>query len=84
MMFIVAILRQDSFSEGNADPLAHSSDFHKPNFAHMAVSSLLLTVANVVMVAIGATLMFRIKEVLPVQKKVFWDDLQIAPRIYQV
>ena len=35
------------------------------------------------MVAIGATLMFRLKEVLPVKKKVFWDDLKIARRIYQ-
>jgi len=26
--------------------------------------------------------MFRIKEVLPVKKKVFWDDLKIARRIY--
>ena len=27
--------------------------------------------------------MFRIKEVLPVKKKVFWDDLKIARRIFQ-
>ena len=35
------------------------------------------------MVAVGATLMFRAKEVLPVEKKVFWDDLKTARRIYQ-
>ena len=35
------------------------------------------------MVAVGATLMFRAKEVLPVTKKVFWDDLKTARRIYQ-
>jgi len=40
-------------------------------------------VFNVIFVAIGATLMFRLKEVLPVKKKVFWDDLKIARRIYQ-
>ena len=35
------------------------------------------------MVVVGATLMFRAKEVLPVEKKVFWDDLKTARRIYQ-
>ena len=35
------------------------------------------------MVALGSALMFRAKEVLPVKKKVFWDDLKIAGRIYQ-
>lgn len=34
------------------------------------------------MVALGATLMFRAKEVLPVKKKVFWDDLKTARRVY--
>ena len=27
--------------------------------------------------------MFRLKEVLPVEKKVFWEDLKVARRIYQ-
>eukprot|EP00585_Thalassiosira_rotula_P002901 CAMPEP_0196151564 /NCGR_PEP_ID=MMETSP0910-20130528/33905_1 /TAXON_ID=49265 /ORGANISM="Thalassiosira rotula, Strain GSO102" /LENGTH=80 /DNA_ID=CAMNT_0041414955 /DNA_START=16 /DNA_END=258 /DNA_ORIENTATION=+ len=35
------------------------------------------------MVAVGATLMMRLKEVLPVNKKVFWEDLKIARRLYQ-
>lgn len=52
-------------------------------FSQMAIMSLFLTVANVIMVAIGATLMFRAKEVLPVRKKVFWDDLKIARRVFQ-
>ena len=38
----------------------------------------MLTVANVVMVAIGSALMFRAKEVLPVKKKVFWSDLKVS------
>ena len=45
--------------------------------------SLFLTLANIICVALGATLMFRIKEVLPVKKKVFWEDLKIARRIFQ-
>jgi hypothetical protein len=49
----------------------------------ITILSLFSIVANVIFVAIGATLMFRLKEVLPVKKKVFWDDLKIARRIYQ-
>jgi hypothetical protein len=66
------------------------SDFHgfdnRPeykNFSQAAIMSLMLTVVNVICVALGATLMFRLKEVLPMKKKVFWDDLKIARRIYQ-
>ena len=53
------------------------------NFSQMGTISLMLTLANVVFVACGATLMFRLKEVLPVKKKVFWYDLKVARRIYQ-
>jgi len=28
-------------------------------------------------------LMFRLKEVLPIEKKVFWEDLGVTRRIYQ-
>ena len=42
-----------------------------------------LLFAAVICVALGATLMFRAKEVLPVEKKIFWDDLKTARRIYQ-
>ena len=50
----------------------------------MAIISLSLTVANVVMVALGSALMFRAKEVLQVKKKVFWDDLQLDEFIQAV
>lgn len=49
-----------------------------PSFIQMGIISLMLTVANVVMVAIGSALMFRAKEVLPVKKKVFWSDLKVS------
>ncbi len=53
------------------------------SFSQTAIMSLFLTIANIICVALGATLMFRMKEVLPVKKKVFWDDLKIARRIFQ-
>ena len=28
-------------------------------------------------------LMFRMKEVLPIKKNIFWDDLSIARKVYQ-
>ena len=53
-------------------------------YHYMGLLSLALTVVNVIMVAVGAAGMFRLKEVLPVKKTVFWDDLKIARRIYMV
>ena len=42
-----------------------------------------LTGANIVLIWISAALMFKMKEVLPIKKNVFWDDLGIARKIYQ-
>ena len=42
-----------------------------------------LLFAAVICVAMGATFMFRAKEVLPVEKKIFWDDLKTARKILQ-
>jgi len=44
----------------------------------MAITSLFLTISNVVLVALGAIVMFRIKEVMQVEKTVFWTDLKMA------
>src|SRR5210317_902298 len=44
----------------------------------MAITSLFLTISNVVLVALGAIVMFRIKEVMEVEKTVFWTDLKMA------
>mmetsp|Transcript_26298 Transcript_26298/g.55919 ORF Transcript_26298/g.55919 Transcript_26298/m.55919 type:complete len:241 (-) Transcript_26298:161-883(-) len=76
MLFVVAFIQGDDWSN-------FSWRGSSTSFPRMGVLSLLLTVANVVMVALGAALMFRVKEVLPVKKKVFWDDLKIARRLYQ-
>lgn len=42
-----------------------------------------VTLANIVLIWISSMLMFRIKEVLPIDKKIFWDDLKVTRRIYQ-
>ena len=45
--------------------------------------SLLLTFANIILIWLASMLMFRMKEVLPIEKKVFWEDLGVARKIYQ-
>jgi len=82
MMFIVAFIKKEDLSDWTFDYKSIING-EEDNFGQMGITSLLLTVANVIMVALGATLMFRVKEVLPVKKKVFWDDLKVARRIYQ-
>ena len=47
-------------------------------FTQMGLNSLFSICANAIMVAMGATLMFRAGEVLPSNKKVFWDDLKVG------
>ena len=45
--------------------------------------SLLLTLMNILLIWLSGMLMFRMKEVLPIKKKVFWEDLGVARKIYQ-
>jgi hypothetical protein len=47
------------------------------------VSLSLTLVNNIAMIWIRSILMFRLKEVLPIQKKIFWSDLSIPRKIYQ-
>ena len=66
MLFIVAAVKGDdwsNFSMRYTIPAVQSfaeNNFALPNFAEIGLISLMLTVANVIMVAIGATLMFRL------------------------
>jgi hypothetical protein len=53
------------------------------NWSKYALTSLGLTLVNIVMIWISSILMFRMKEVLPIEKKVFWTDLGIARKIYK-
>ncbi len=50
----------------------------------MTIFSLFLTNTNIVMVALGAMLMFHIKELLLAKKTMFWEDLKIAQMIFKV
>ena len=77
ILFVMAFIRDDKWRN------LHLMGLENQSFSGAAITSLLLTIANIICVALGATLMFRIKEVLPVKKKVFWDDLKIARRIFQ-
>ena len=45
--------------------------------------SLFLTLANILLIWIASMFMFRMKEVLPIEKKVFWEDLGVARKIYR-
>jgi uncharacterized hydrophobic protein (TIGR00271 family) len=52
-------------------------------YRRMGFYSLFVTLANILLIWISGMLMFRMKEVLPIKKKIFWEDLAIARKIYQ-
>lgn len=80
----MAFIKRDDWGDFDGFSVSEeNSSFQYTNYSQGALMSLFLTLANIVCVALGATLMFRMKEVLPVKKKVFWDDLKIARRIFQ-
>ena len=86
ILMVMAFIKRDDWSDFHGFATVSeekSSNFQYTNYSQGALMSLFLTLANIICVALGATLMFRIKEVLPVKKKVFWDDLKIARRIFQ-
>jgi len=58
-------------------------DVTQEEFRECALLSLGLTLINILMIWISSMLMFRMKEVLPIEKKVFWSDLGIARKIYK-
>jgi uncharacterized hydrophobic protein (TIGR00271 family) len=55
---------------------------HK-DYRQMGLYSLFVTLANILLIWISGMLMFRMKEVLPIKKKIFWEDITIARKIYQ-
>lgn len=55
----------------------------RKDFRYGGMISLLLTIANIVLVIVASMIMFRLKERLPIRKKVFWEDLRIARKIYE-
>ena len=62
--------------------LGEEIDEHKNEFYDNGALSLLLTLANIFLIWLSGMLMFRIKEILPVKKTVFWEDLGIARKVY--
>ena len=52
-------------------------------WADRGLLSLFLTIANIFLIWIAGMLMFRIKEVLPINKSIFWEDLGVARKIYR-
>lgn len=83
----MSVIKDESWNSFSFEALYIDKAFEKVvedenEYHYMGLLSLALTVVNVIMVAVGAAGMFRLKEVLPVKKTVFWDDLKIARRIY--
>jgi uncharacterized hydrophobic protein (TIGR00271 family) len=59
------------------------SDRDESKLVGGGVVSLLLTLANIILIWAASMFMFRMKEVLPIDKKVFWEDLGVARKIYR-
>jgi uncharacterized hydrophobic protein (TIGR00271 family) len=58
-------------------------EYNSKEYRRMGFYSLFLTLANILLIWISGMLMFRMKEVLPIKKKIFWEDITIARKIYQ-
>jgi uncharacterized membrane protein len=59
------------------------AEYNSQEYRRMGFYSLFVTLANILLIWISGMLMFRMKEVLPIKKKIFWEDLAIARKIYQ-
>lgn len=60
-----------------------AAGFGRSDYWKYGLISLGLTVANILLIIVSSILMFRMKERLPIKKKVFWDDLGVARKIYR-
>jgi uncharacterized hydrophobic protein (TIGR00271 family) len=58
-------------------------EYNNHDYRRMGLFSLFVTLANILLIWISGMLMFRMKEVLPIKKKIFWEDITIARKIYQ-
>ena len=58
-------------------------DARTEGFYRAGIASFCVTLVNIVLICISGMLMFRLKEVLPIKKKVFWEDLGVARKVYQ-
>lgn len=69
--------------DNEASTTASNTGYTKKEFREAGLISLFLTLANIILIWISSILMFRMKEVLPIKKKIFWSDLGIARHIYR-
>jgi uncharacterized hydrophobic protein (TIGR00271 family) len=58
-------------------------EYNSEEYRRAGLYSLFVTLANILLIWISGMLMFRMKEVLPIKKKIFWEDITIARKIYQ-
>jgi Domain of unknown function (DUF389) len=58
-------------------------DYAKDTYYSMGWTSLLVTLANIALIWMSSMFMFRMKEVLPIKKNIFWEDLGVARKVYQ-
>ena len=59
-----------------------SKNYSHDEYNKMGALSLGLTVINIALIWISSMFMFRMKEVLPIRKKIFWEDIGVARKIY--
>lgn len=52
-------------------------------YSTMGFNSLFITLANIALIWLSSMLMFRIKEVMPIRKSVFWSDLGVARKVFK-
>jgi uncharacterized hydrophobic protein (TIGR00271 family) len=65
------------------DNLNDEEEYDSKEYRRAGFFSLFVTLANILLIWISGMLMFRMKEVLPIKKKIFWEDITIARKIYQ-
>jgi uncharacterized hydrophobic protein (TIGR00271 family) len=65
------------------DNINDEEEYDSGDYRGLGLFSLFVTLANILLIWISGMLMFRMKEVLPIKKKIFWEDITIARKIYQ-
>ena len=55
---------------------------NKNEYSVNGAISLAVAVSNILLIWLSGMLMFRMKEVLPIRKRVFWEDLGVARQVY--
>ena len=78
LMGVQTTLTAAATTSFNVDP-EHTRDYYYDS----GLISLFLTLANILLIMVSSMFLFRLKEILPIRKNIFWSDLGIARKIYQ-